>query len=264
MALKLIEDSLDAVDKAAQPLYVEKDGKFHLDVEGLPDVSGYESALEKERRTSRALQKQLKAFEREGALVDPTKLAEELAELEELRGQKDAMGKSRDEQVQQVADKLRKEFAQQLEARDKNQAETEAARKAAEQKLRTYRIESTLEQSAVRKRVRKEYLEDVKLRAPLFTVLDGDDAPEGEAVVMLGGDGNPIISTQQGRKYVGPDDWLDQMSKEKPGWFEPNTGGGAAGGSSGNSSARGVVSRDDGAGILANLENLANQKTALQ
>lgn len=47
MSLKLILDSLDGVDEATQKLYTEKDGKFHLNVEGLPDVSDYEDRINK-------------------------------------------------------------------------------------------------------------------------------------------------------------------------------------------------------------------------
>lgn len=47
MSLKLVLDSLDGVDEATQKLYKEKDGKFHLQVDGLPDVAGYEDRIGK-------------------------------------------------------------------------------------------------------------------------------------------------------------------------------------------------------------------------
>jgi hypothetical protein len=34
MALQMVLDSLDGVDEGIQPLYIEKEGKFHLDVDG--------------------------------------------------------------------------------------------------------------------------------------------------------------------------------------------------------------------------------------
>lgn len=57
MALNLIEDSLDGVTDAMKPLYVERNGKFHLDVDGLEDTSGLKSALQKERERARELEK---------------------------------------------------------------------------------------------------------------------------------------------------------------------------------------------------------------
>ena len=52
MALELNVDTLDGLDDSVKGLYVERDGKFQLDVNGIEDVSGLKSALEHER-TSR-------------------------------------------------------------------------------------------------------------------------------------------------------------------------------------------------------------------
>jgi len=49
MALELNLDTLEGLEDNFKSLYVEKDGKFHLDVNGIEDVSGLKSALEHER-----------------------------------------------------------------------------------------------------------------------------------------------------------------------------------------------------------------------
>jgi hypothetical protein len=73
--LKLIVDSLDAVDEPLRSLYEEKDGKFALKVEGVEPVDGLKSALEKERKAARELEKKVKRWESLG------KSDEEIAEL---------------------------------------------------------------------------------------------------------------------------------------------------------------------------------------
>ncbi|MBF0481702.1 MAG: hypothetical protein HQK81_12350 [Desulfovibrionaceae bacterium] len=57
MALKLTLENLDGLNEAQKPLYVERDGKFHLDVDGIEDTSGLKSALEKERTARRDFEK---------------------------------------------------------------------------------------------------------------------------------------------------------------------------------------------------------------
>lgn len=55
MALDYTIDSIEGLDENIAKLYVEKDGKFQLDVSGVPkeDVSGLKSALEHERENRR-------------------------------------------------------------------------------------------------------------------------------------------------------------------------------------------------------------------
>ncbi|UUX51799.1 hypothetical protein NUH88_08870 [Nisaea acidiphila] len=58
MPLPAVTESLDAVPEAARAFYIETgEGGFRLDAEGVEDVSGLKSALEKER----AARKELKA-----------------------------------------------------------------------------------------------------------------------------------------------------------------------------------------------------------
>ncbi|MCO4316334.1 hypothetical protein M8997_003995 [Phyllobacterium sp. 21LDTY02-6] len=86
MALKAILASLEGVDDATKALYVEKDGKFVLDVEpvdgfSLEDVSGLKTALGKERTTREKLEKDVVKFKD----LDPDKARTALLELEELK-----------------------------------------------------------------------------------------------------------------------------------------------------------------------------------
>lgn len=75
MALKLTVDSLDGIDTAHHALYTEKDGKFHLDVDGVEDTAGLKSALERERKANRESAAKIKKWEALG------KSDEEIAQL---------------------------------------------------------------------------------------------------------------------------------------------------------------------------------------
>jgi DNA-binding transcriptional MerR regulator len=85
MALPLIVDTLDDVSEAARGAYVEKDGKFHLDVE-VEDTTNLKKALQTERGTRGALEKQIKQWQGLG------KTPEEIQEL--LESQRKAQEES--------------------------------------------------------------------------------------------------------------------------------------------------------------------------
>lgn len=69
-ALKLSVDSIDGLDESVRGLYVEKDGKFHLDVDGIEDTGGLKSALSAERKRAADLEKQTKAWKSIGKTPD--------------------------------------------------------------------------------------------------------------------------------------------------------------------------------------------------
>lgn len=86
MALKAILAALDGLDDATKALYVEKDGKFVLDVEpadgfSLEDVSGLKTALGKERTRADKAEGLIGKFKD----LDPDKARKALDEVEELK-----------------------------------------------------------------------------------------------------------------------------------------------------------------------------------
>lgn len=101
MGLKLTLDSLDGLDEGVRGLYTEKDGKFRLDVEGVEDVTGLKSALEKERSARRDLEKRMK-----------TALSEDdLEEYARLKAEADK-GKDKDEILKSMRARHEKELEQ--------------------------------------------------------------------------------------------------------------------------------------------------------
>ncbi|HEX72690.1 MAG TPA: hypothetical protein ENN65_05200 [Candidatus Hydrogenedentes bacterium] len=73
MALKTVLETLDGLDEAIQPLYVEADGKYVLDVEGVDDHPEVASLRNAYARTKEG---------REKALQDAAALRAKIAELE--------------------------------------------------------------------------------------------------------------------------------------------------------------------------------------
>ena len=86
MPLPAYVDDLDALPEAVRAYYVEtEDGRWRLDAEGVEDVSGLKSALEKERAERKALKAELAARDgedEESVEPDPVPEPEPVPELE--------------------------------------------------------------------------------------------------------------------------------------------------------------------------------------
>ena len=86
MALKavLTKEEFDGLEDSLKKLYVEKDGKYLLDAEGVEDVSGLKSALEKERGTVKKLKADLQATVDKFKDIDPDKARDAQKKLQDL------------------------------------------------------------------------------------------------------------------------------------------------------------------------------------
>lgn len=111
--LNLVIEKLDDVDEGMRGLYVERDGKFHLDVDGVEDTSSLKSSLQKERKLREDLEKQRKSWERLGKT--PDEIAELLAQREEEERKKAEQAGDHAKILKQHQDKWAKEKAE-LEA----------------------------------------------------------------------------------------------------------------------------------------------------
>jgi hypothetical protein len=83
--LKPMLDSLDGLDETIAGLYVEKDGKYRLNVEGgfktHEEINGLTTALNKERDARSKLEKQVKKFD---GIEDPTEALKAIETLKNL------------------------------------------------------------------------------------------------------------------------------------------------------------------------------------
>lgn len=87
--LKPILDTIDGLDAAISVLYIEKDGKYRLDIEGgfktTEEVTGLTTALNKERDARSKLEKQVKKFEGIENPEDALKAIETLKNLDQKK-----------------------------------------------------------------------------------------------------------------------------------------------------------------------------------
>jgi hypothetical protein len=84
--LLAVLESLDTLPEPIREYYVEKDGKFYLEAEGVEDVTGLKSALAKERKARQDAEAKIKELRDViPGIEDPKKVAETLLKIEELQ-----------------------------------------------------------------------------------------------------------------------------------------------------------------------------------
>ena len=81
LKLKLTKAEWDGAEVGIQRLYIEKDGEYVMDIDGLEDTTGLKNALNAERKNREDLAKQLKAWDKTGK--KPEEISELIAKLEE-------------------------------------------------------------------------------------------------------------------------------------------------------------------------------------
>lgn len=75
--LKFELESLDSIDEGLHGLYVEKDGVYRLQVEGIDPADELKSALKKERETAKEAEKRLKELETQKTEAEKLALEEQ-------------------------------------------------------------------------------------------------------------------------------------------------------------------------------------------
>ena len=207
MAIKSKYSSKSEVPVELLPHYVERDGAFVLDVEGMVDrarVDALTAKLEDYRINNSALNGKLMAF----AGLDPDKVAEALESQRKLlegellkKGDIDAVLKAR------------------LGPIEKRAIEAEA-------RLVELQINQGAIAAATKRGLRPTAVLDLSQRARnAFKLVNG-------LPVAVGADGQP----RPGKDGVSPmsfDEWTDSLANEAPHLFAENSGSGAAGSSTG-------------------------------
>jgi len=161
MALALTIEKLDGLDPKVASLYVEKDGKFVLDVDGMEDTSGLKSALEKERKSARDAERRLAALKD----VDPDEYARLKAEAAERETKKLTEAGE--------FDKLREKWQKE---RDAEKADFDRRIAEKDLLLRKFRLDDTVRAAALKAGVIPEDLEDVMTITAKFFQLAEDGA----------------------------------------------------------------------------------------
>jgi len=217
------EDLPESIDP--RELYVERDGKFVLDAEGvktLVDVEKLQTALKKEREEHRGTKLKMKAF---GDLT-PEAVTEMQDELEELRAAPGQKGRPSDETIQKLVDarvaKEKRELEKQLKTLSEERATLLAERDELKGRDKKRRLKDTiveLTRGEKGLKIRPEALEDAELYAERMFVENED----GAFVTREGAGVEPGLSPRE--LFVAI-----QTDGKRPHWFMETQGAGAQGG----------------------------------
>lgn len=219
MGLKVLVDSIDAVDEKYRDLYVKgDDGKFRLDAD-IEDVSGLKGALEKERKAAREAEAKRKELEDRTKGIDPDeyealKRAKEEAEEARLR----AEGKA-DEIATRKAEKA---------IADANKRLADAEAKATAERQRADRfsqrvLDDQIRAAAAKAGIHAHAVDDALFRGRSMFQLD-----ENGRAVQMGEDGQPVLG-KDGSTPFNPAEWLDSMKESAPHWFPASSSGSGSG-----------------------------------
>ncbi len=205
MALELIIDSTEGLADGVADLYKEVDGKFHLEVNGIPDVNGLTNTLAKQKTTIKTGKESI------------TTLKDRVNELESAEvARLEAAGES------EKADSLK--YDKYKTATDAKLADYASMVNAMQGKS----LENIFREVASKAGVHKSAVNDVLLHGKSMFTLDA----KGDAV-QLDSDGSPVLGAN-GTDNFSPSEWMTGMKETSPHWFPADSsGGGSTGGSTG-------------------------------
>lgn len=216
MALKFKIKSKDEIPADQQALYVEREGAWVLDVDGVVDKAKLEEFRANNITLSNQLAEQKKRFEG----IDPDqvrKLAEEKQRLEETQQIKSG---EVDKVVESRLKNARAEWEKQFNA-------VASERDSLNGRLTAIQIDQGVITVATKKGLRPTAIPDITARArSVFRLVEG--APRAYEA-----DGQTVRVGKDGITPMNLDEWVDLQVADAPHLFESNAGGGAAGNGSG-------------------------------
>lgn len=218
MALKLTYKTKEEVPAELQSIYVERDGGFALDVDGVVDKAKHDEFRTANVALKKELEEQRKRFEG----IDPDevrKLAEEKRELEEKQQLK--LG-----EVEKVLENRMKTAKTEWE---KQFAAVAAERDSLNGRLTAIQIDQGVTTVATKKGLRPTAIPDITARArTVFRLVNG-------VPTAFESDGKTARVGKDGMTPMTLEEWVDTQVTDAPHLFETNSGGGAAGDASGGS-----------------------------
>lgn len=249
MALKAILDSLDGLSDDIKKLYTQKDGKYHLEVDGMVPSAKLDEFRDNNRKLNKQLeevQSSIKAFEG----VDPEK-HKHLLELEKKIKNQQLLESGKIDEL------IESRLAPILENSKKTEAQLKEQNRALQKQLEVKHIDEELTKLATAKGLRPSAIPDMlgRLRQ-LFTLKDGK-------VVALDGQGATRL-TEKGEPFT-MEHSIDGLTKDAAHLFQSSNGGG----SSGNNGGSSIRTVDAGAsGVLAldpkSIEAIAKGEVTVQ
>lgn len=240
MALKakLTADEFSGLAGPLQEFYKQAGDSYVLDAEGVEDVSGLKSALEKEREGRKALDKQIKDLTKQFNGVDPEKARAAQAQLEKLEEQGLLDAGKLDAVIEKRTERMRADHDAQIKGWEKKHGEADAQTATLRKKLEEVTIQSGLSQHALKAGAKGQAIDDILLRGSRVWTLDPDGNPvpkKGDAVIYGKNPSQPMTM----------EEWVTSLRNDAPHLFESNTGGGSEPGRArGGSGNRVVLTRE--------------------
>lgn len=227
--LKVLLDNLDGLGDELKPLYIEKDGKFHLDVEVVEDPKA-KATIKEFRDKNVTLMKEVEGFKSTIAVWDEIGSQDTFKEaLKTLEAVKDE--KLFDEgKIEEILNKRTGAMKRDHEAKVRNLTERAETAEKDYKKSKTAHASASIDnqiQIAISKidaKIRKGAVEDVVARGRAKFTMD----EEGK-VVAQDIHGNPLY----GKDGVTPltiIEWITELPNEAVHFFEDSSGGGGGGG----------------------------------
>ena len=224
MALKYKYATKQEIPAEQQSLYVERDGAWLLDTDGVVD----KSKLDEFRTTNVALMKERDDLAKKFEGIDPEAvrtLAEEKQRLELL-----AQG-HKPEEIEKIVEKRLKAARADWE---KQHGVVVAERDALHGRLSAIQIDQAIVNEATKRGLRPTAIPDITARARMtFKLVNG--VPQA-----FDGDGQTARTGKDGVSPMTLAEWVDALVSDAPHLFEANAGGGATGSGSGGAGNRSV------------------------
>lgn len=236
------KEELDQIPENLRELYVEKEGKWYLDVENIeemPQVGGLKSALQKEREArDKAIRDQkdlIKKFEG----VDPEQAREAMKKLHDLEDQKLIDAGKIEEVVAQRTERLKADhqqqvtkFQQELTDRDKQIIE-------GKNRLARLMVEAGITRAVTSKAgqvlgIVPQALADIARRA--LEVFQMDE--KTQQMIPRKADGS-IIYGKDPTQPMTMEEWLPTLKSDCPHYFKESSGSGG-----GNDAGGGVPKKE--------------------
>jgi hypothetical protein len=219
MALELILDKLEGVDDSIKPLYKEQNGKFILDVVG----AAPKAKLDEFRANNIKLQKELDDAKALMGQVDVEEYKKLKEEQQKIADKKMIDAGKIDELVEQKTERMKKDFASQVEALQNSLKGKDDKLTITEQRLSSVLIDNELQKAVTSVGVpRQGAIQDILNRGrSVWKLVDGEPVPMIGDKLLYGKEGKVLTFTE----------WAQELVKEASYLFEPSKGANSGGGS---------------------------------
>lgn len=221
--------AVEKLPEAQRSLYVEKDGKYRLDVDGVEDTGSLKNSLKAEREEKRKLERQMKDFAKKYEGIDPDAVRELMSHFDS--SEEAELLKQGAEGIDKIVAKRTEKMQADYERRIQElEEQMDGALEVAGSYMDRVRDAHVLS-AAAKAGVHPGAMEDVLLRAgSIFSVDDDGNAVQFDPEA---GDEERVVLGKDQKTPYSPSEWLEEMKENAPHWWPAGASGSGAGGNRG-------------------------------